>query len=45
MKGGVGDLGTMWGCCLDMQRWNEDSQGADVIKLDERCEKQQEGIP
>ena len=38
------DLRRIQGCCLDVQRWNQESQGTDGTKLSKGCEKKQEGV-
>ena len=40
----MGGLGRIQGCHLDMQKWDQESQGADGVELGKQCEKCQEKI-
>ena len=44
VEAGMGGLGRIQGCHLDMQKWDQESQGADGVELGKQCEKCQEKI-
>ena len=39
VEAGTHGLGRMQGCCLDMKRWDQESQDTDGTELRKRCKK------